>query len=172
MQLKQFVPQEFCLRCDVCCRFSQPDTVWAPLFTESEVRHLIEDHMLPPTVFTDHPKGNNSSAQRINLLDNKDNFICPCFNLPDQKCKIYNHRPFECQLYPFLLNKKDNKFYLTKDNGCPYFKSGPEDIIKNQIDYLKQEFQKEDMCLFLKQNQELFVEYPSLDLEILFPINF
>ena len=172
MQLKQFVPQEFCLRCDVCCRFPQPDTVWAPLFTGSEIRRLVENGTLPPVVFTNHHKDNRSGAQRIKLLDNTDNFICSCFNPCDHKCKIYDYRPFECQLYPFLLTRKDNKLYLSKDKGCPYCNSGSEDIIRDQIDYLKKEFQKEDMCSFLKQNQELFVEYPSSNIEILFPINF
>jgi Fe-S-cluster containining protein len=30
MELKHFIPQEFCLICKLCCRFNQADTVWAP----------------------------------------------------------------------------------------------------------------------------------------------
>lgn len=171
MQLKQFVPQEFCLRCGVCCRFPQSDTVWAPLFTESEIRYLVEDGALPPIVFTNHPKDNNSGAQRINLLEHESNFICPCFGICDQKCKIYKHRPFECQLYPFLLVINNAKFFLAKDNECPYFKNGQKDRIKDHIDYLRKEFKNENLFSFLKQNQALFVEYPSADLELLFPID-
>lgn len=171
MQLKQVVPQEFCLRCSVCCRFSVPDTVWAPLFTESEIKQLVENDILPPVVFTNQPKKNNSSAQRINLIEHEDKFICPCFNIPDQKCKIYKHRPFECRLYPFLLSIDNSKFYLAKDNQCPYFKSGEKERIKNHIDYLRKEFKKEESISFLKQNQVLFVEYPCADLELLFPID-
>ena len=31
MNIKQFIPQEICLKCDGCCRFNYPDTIWAPL---------------------------------------------------------------------------------------------------------------------------------------------
>ncbi|MDP1854311.1 MAG: phosphatidylglycerol lysyltransferase domain-containing protein [Candidatus Omnitrophota bacterium] len=30
MQVKQFIPQEICLECDGCCRFSEKDTPWTP----------------------------------------------------------------------------------------------------------------------------------------------
>jgi Fe-S-cluster containining protein len=172
IQLKQFVPQEFCLKCDVCCRFSQPDTIWAPFFAASEISNLVENDILPPLVFTSHPPDSKKTgAQRINLTEIKDHYICPCFNPPDQKCKIYPHRPFECQLYPFLLTRKEGRFYVSQDNECPYFKIGPADKIKKHIDYLRQEFRSKEIIAFLKQNQELFVEYPPFDLEVLFPVN-
>ena len=74
-------------------------------------------------------------------------------------------------MYPFLLVKKQGKFYLARDNNCLYFKSGPEDKIKTYIEYLKKELQKKEMVYFLKENLELFTEYPEEHLELLFPIN-
>ncbi|MBL7197004.1 MAG: YkgJ family cysteine cluster protein [Candidatus Omnitrophica bacterium] len=180
MQLKRLIPQEFCLRCDICCRFPQNDTVWTPLFTNSEVKYLVENDILPPLVFTSHPKTkirkNSCSpekigAQRINLIGHKDYFICPCLEPSDYKCKIYADRPLECQLYPFLLTKKEGQFYLAQDKKCPYLDIADETKLKFYINYLKAELEKEDMVSFLKQNQELFVEYPATDLKLLFPID-
>ena len=177
MQLKQLIPEEFCLRCDVCCRFPQAHTVWAPLFADSEIKYLVEKDILPPLVFTDYQKtkiANNSSnvsAQRINLIKYKDYFICPCFNPPNSKCKIYGNRPFECQLYPFLLTKKGDKFYLTQDKKCPYLDGLEQSQLKEYVNYLKKEFRKEDVVFFLKQNLVLFTEYPAVDLKLLFPID-
>ncbi|MEK6714632.1 MAG: phosphatidylglycerol lysyltransferase domain-containing protein [Candidatus Omnitrophota bacterium] len=31
MNITQFIPQDICLKCDGCCRFNYPDTIWAPL---------------------------------------------------------------------------------------------------------------------------------------------
>ena len=179
MQLKQLVPEEFCLRCDVCCRFSQAHTVWAPLFTDSEIKYLVKKNILPALVFTGHSetkiaKDRSGSMpiciQRINLIEHNGCFICPCFNPSDHSCKIYADRPFECQLYPFLLMRKDDKFYLVQDKKCPYLNKIKEPRLKGYINYLKEEFKKEDILSFLRQNQELFAEYPTTDLKLLFSI--
>ena len=33
---------------------------------------------------------------------------------------MYARRPFECQLYPFLLSVRNKKVLLTVDLNCPY----------------------------------------------------
>ncbi|MDD5004998.1 MAG: YkgJ family cysteine cluster protein [Candidatus Omnitrophica bacterium] len=178
MLFKQLVPQDFCLSCDVCCRFTEPQTIWAPLFTKEEIEYLVEKDILPPLVFTGHPenqtkkdKNKISSAQRINLVNYKDYFICPCFDVFDSHCKIYAERPFECQLYPFLLVRKSNKFYLAMDKKCPYLNKVQKNQLKTYTDYLRKEFAKKKVLSFLRQNQELFCEYPSGDLELLFSLD-
>ncbi|MFC1646242.1 YkgJ family cysteine cluster protein [Candidatus Omnitrophota bacterium] len=172
IQLKQFIPREFCLRCDVCCRFLGSDSIWAPLFTKSEVKYLVNNDILPPLVFTIHPKDKDLKADqaRINLVEHKDCFVCPCLEVSSHKCKIYTDRPFECRFYPFLLVKRENEFYVAKDKKCPYFDAAKENVVKNYIDYLKNDFNRDDSISFLKQNQELFTVYPAADLELLFPL--
>lgn len=169
MQLKQFIPQEFCLKCDVCCRFYQDHCVWAPLFTESEISCLVKKSILSSLIFTTSATA-NTGGQRINLLKHQDYFVCPCFNPSDSKCKIYIYRPFECQLYPFLLTREGTQFYLAQDKKCPYLNITGEHKIKAYAGYLKNEFKKKDTISFLRQNQELFAEYPTADLKLLFPI--
>lgn len=173
MLLEQFVPQEHCLKCDVCCRFLESHTIWAPLFTLAEIKHLVENDILPPAIFTEikkSKKNNKTQSHRINLIKYKDYFICPCLNPLDHRCKIYNDRTFECQLYPFLLAKTNGKFYLAVDNKCPYFNTAGQDKIKNYTTYLEKEFRNNKLNSFLKQHPELFSEYPTSDLKLLFPI--
>lgn len=173
MKLKQLIPEEYCLKCDVCCRFAEQHSIWSPLFANSEINYLVEKDILPPLVFTAHPdnKNHNAQAQRINLIQHKDIFICPCFNVPENKCKIYEDRSFECRLYPFLLTKKDGQIYFTRDKNCPYFDSIEDDKIKSYIDYLKQEFKNPEARSFIKQIKDLFLGYPAQDLEMLFSID-
>ncbi|MFH1622642.1 MAG: YkgJ family cysteine cluster protein [Candidatus Omnitrophota bacterium] len=173
MKLKQLIPEEYCLKCDVCCRFVEPHSIWSPLFTNSEINYLVEKDILPPLVFTTHPdtQKNNPRAQRINLIQDRDIFICPCFNSPDNRCKIYIDRPFECRLYPFLLTKKEGQIYLAIDKKCPYLNSVEEDKIKSYTGYLKRELKKPEAISFVKQIKDLFLDYPPKDLEFLFSIN-
>ena len=176
IQLKQFIPKEFCLRCDVCCRFPESDSAWGPLFTKSEVKCLVEKDILPPLVFTIRPKDKDHKFRklgslRINLIEHKDGFVCPCLNVSLHECKIYADRPFECRFYPFLLVKRENKLYVAKDKKCPYFDAAKESVVKNYIDYLKNELNRNDIIDFLKQNQGLFTDYPAVDLELLFPVD-
>ena len=46
--------------------------------------------------------------------------------MKDSRCKIYELRPFECQLYPFLINKREEKVFLAIDLGCPFVKENLE----------------------------------------------
>lgn len=171
---RQFIPQQFCLHCDICCRFSQVRSVWTPLFTESEIRYLVKKKILPPSIFTatlTHQIAHNKKAQYINLIAYKDLFICPCFNPSGQKCRIYQDRPFECRLYPFLLIKKCKKLFLGLDKRCPYLGNCGKEKIESYIDYLKREFQKQKNKSFLAENKDLFAEYPHNNLELLFSLD-
>ena len=163
IHIEQFIPQDLCLACDTCCRFNLPETIWSPLFTAEEIKELVGNNIIPPLFFTEK-KG--SRAHRINLEPFREHFICPCFDPKDKKCKIYSSRPFECRLYPFLLVKKENKFYLAYDRKCAYFSNGDKKRIEEYRDYLKNEFQKENSLLFLREHLELFARYPLDDIGI------
>ena len=111
--IKQFVPQEFCLKCRDCCRFLEADSVWSPCLLDQEIQDLLDKKI---------PAASISSQRRIQPIPNpaNDGFICPFLNAQDNKCKIYGFRPFECQLYPFLISIRDDKVLLTLDLNCPY----------------------------------------------------
>ena len=124
--IKQFVPSDYCLnKCRMCCRFSQQESVWSPCLLDKEIEELPK-HNIPASVITPgkkirlapFPEKNNSNLPaHIGPI-----FVCPFLNTQNNKCEIYVLRPFECQLYPFLINKKDKKVFLSVDLGCPYAK--------------------------------------------------
>jgi Fe-S-cluster containining protein len=47
-------------------------------------------------------------------------FRCRSLNAEENTCAIYTSRPFECRLYPFVLNRRDFRFFLSVDPQCPY----------------------------------------------------
>ena len=107
--IKQFVPQEFCLKCRSCCRFKETNSVWSPCLLDEEIQELVDREGIPAASI--------SIDRRIQTVADPggDGFICPFLNNADNQCRIYNLRPFECQLYPFLINLRKDKVFLTVD---------------------------------------------------------
>ncbi|MDD4894097.1 MAG: YkgJ family cysteine cluster protein, partial [Candidatus Omnitrophica bacterium] len=129
--IKQIIPQEVCLKCRGCCRFHQINSAWSPCLLDEEIQDLL-DKKIPPALI--------SVNKKLLPIPNPqgEDFICPFLDAKDNKCKIYGFRPFECQLYPFLINLRSGKVILTLDLNCPYvsehlkepaFKKYTEDLI-------------------------------------------
>ncbi len=111
--IKQIVPQEVCLKCRGCCRFKKIYSAWSPCLLDEEIQDLLDKEI--PSAFI-------SAEKKLLPVPNPqgEGFICPFLDAKDNKCKIYGFRPFECQLYPFLINLRSGKVILTLDLNCPY----------------------------------------------------
>jgi len=154
--MKQFVPQEVCLKCQGCCRFSSMDSVWSPYLLEEEIQELL-DKDIPPALI--------DINRRVRPVPEpaKDTFICAFFNAQENKCKIYGLRPFECQLYPFLLNLRDGKVLLTVDLHCPYIKEKLESReLKEYIAYLSDYLNSPKQLQLLKGNPQILQAYEDV----------
>jgi Fe-S-cluster containining protein len=166
IKLKQFVLREACSFCEVCCRYLEKDTVWAPLFLFDEILELTEKNILPSCLFT-HAATDVRRPARINLVLGATHFICPCFNPQKNMCKIYEYRPLDCQLYPFLLVRRGKKVFLALDQKCPYTKNiTATQAFKDYVEFLLGFFASEDFIQLIKKNPEFIQEYPQ-DVEIL-----
>ena len=117
-QLYQIIPNDVCLSCDVCCRFLEPDSPLAPIFTEEERKQVISQGT-DPAIF--RPQIDENSTQ-VKLKPYEDYYICPYFEPETSKCLIYKNRPFDCKLYPFALmyNEDRSSILLGLDTLCPF----------------------------------------------------
>lgn len=155
--IKQFVPQDICLKCRVCCRFKEEDSVWTPCLLDEEVQVLLDKKDLPPTLI--------SIDRKIQAFPNPDGggFVCAFFDTQNNKCKIYDLRPFECQLYPFLINMRGKKIFLTIDLNCPYIKDklqGKE--FREYVDYLVSFLNSPAQIKLLKENPQILKAYDEI----------
>lgn len=155
--IKQFVPEEFCLKCQGCCRFKEDNSVWSPCLLDEEIQALIDRKDLPAvSIFGDrrlHPVAHPAG----------ENFICPFLEVQDNKCKIYPQRPFECQLYPFLLNLRKGKVLLTVDLNCPYvYEKINTPQAQEYIVYLTQLLNTPKMIKLLKENPQIISAYEEV----------
>ena len=164
--IKQFLPGEFCLnKCRCCCRFSQRDSVWSPCVLNEEIPRLLKEN-IPAAVISKHKKlqlksppaqNNDKLPAHIGPL-----FICPFLNPKDSKCKIYAFRPFECQLYPFLVNSRGKKFFLSVDLGCPFVKENLNSKeFKEYVSYLADFLNSPSQIDRLRNNPQIIQAYPD-----------
>ncbi|MGD0336416.1 MAG: YkgJ family cysteine cluster protein [Candidatus Omnitrophota bacterium] len=154
--IKQFVPQEVCLSCQGCCRFREADSAWAPCLLEEDIQELL-DKEIPPALL--------SLDKKIRPLPNPrgEGFICAFFDIDKNKCKVYDYRPFECQLYPFLINLRENKVLLTIDLNCPYAKKKLNSKeFKEYSDYLIVYLNSPKLLRLLKDNPQIIQAYEDV----------
>ena len=162
LEFRQFVPSEICLSCDGCCRFREEKSEWRP-------RVAMEEKV--PAFFL---KDNNQIYSRQNV--DIDNYLrvsscqgaCLCgFLKNDNHCAIYDQRPFECGLYPFLITRDESGVAVSAHLSCPYLqeKYGTSEF-EEYAAYLKETFATNKMAVFLKRNADIAGEYEEFKDEI------
>ena len=154
--IRQFVPQEICLKCQGCCRFREANSVWSPCLLDEEIQDLLDKEI--PSAFI-------SSDKKLLPIPNPqgEGFICPFLDAKENKCKIYGFRPFECQLYPFLINLRNGKVILTLDLNCPYVREHlKNDEFKLYTDYLITFLNSSAQIKILKDNPQIILAYEEV----------
>ncbi len=125
------------------------------------------------------PAASISIDRRVQPVVNSsgDGFICPFLGSADNQCRIYNLRPFECQLYPFLINLRSTRPYrigryallrrekvlLTVDLNCPYvYEKIDTPLAKEYIIYLTAYLNSPKMLKVLKDNPQIIQAYEEV----------
>lgn len=154
--IKQFVPQEVCLKCQGCCRFKEAHSVWLPCLLDEEIQELLDKEIPAAYVSIDkklmpiaHPKG--------------EGYLCPFLGPEDNLCKIYTLRPLECQLYPFLVTIRAKKILLTVDPNCPYVQEKLNSAeFKSYLEYLTGFLNAPAQIRRLKDNPQILAAYEDV----------
>ncbi len=143
-ELRQFIAKEYCFKCQGCCRFAEQAGAWAPRLLEEEKSRVAP--LRRSLLLLANPQG--------------DGFLCQFFDTRGNKCKIYAIRPFECGLYPFLLNRRQGRVYLSVDVKCPFIKEkGRIGEYNGYVQYLNGYFKDPDILYTLKRNPQVIQSY-------------
>lgn len=154
--IKQAIPQEYCLNCRGCCRFKEDNSVWLPCLLEEEIQDLLDKKIPPVSISID------KKIQPV-LAPSGEGFICAFLDHTKNICRIYEYRPFECQLYPFLLNLRGKKVILTVDLNCPYIAEHLNSKeFKEYTDYLTAHLNSKEQTGILKNNPHLLQAYEEV----------
>jgi uncharacterized protein len=129
--LPQLVPSSACCTCEICCRFPDPDSMLRPYFTEEEIARAVA-HGLERAAFPD------AQGSQVTLIPdaNGEGFHCPAFESDRGTCRVYEQRPFDCQLYPLALmwNAAHTEIMLGWDRTCPFLGGEPPESIRRHAD--------------------------------------
>ena len=163
LEIRQFVPQSRCLNCKMCCRFTDSNSPWQPVVLKDEVNDVLQDSLYHDALL---PSG------RIKTAAYNQGFLCLFFDLKNNRCRIYGDRPFECRLYPFLINKQSNRIYLSVDSNCPFIAEKlTSDEFRDYLEYLKRFLTLPDNFRKIKENFDIFAEYKSDNTINFFPLD-
>jgi Fe-S-cluster containining protein len=113
----------------------------------------------------DIPAASLSIDKRLVLVKDPsaEGFLCPFLKAADNKCQIYSARPFECQLYPFLLNLRGKKAVLTLDLNCPYIRENMHSPqLKEYSRYLEEHLNSPAQLRMLKENPQILQAYEEV----------
>ena len=163
-EMKQFVPSQVCLGCDGCCRFKEEDSAWRPRIAASEKKQISSKPGLSDKIFS---KVKVADDGHLKAVACHGLFICTFFNPEHNTCGIYHARPFDCQLYPFLLTKDQAKTVVCVHLNCPHVqekKNSPE--FQDYVSYLREFFQRKDVVTFLQKNPDLIGDYSQYRQEL------
>lgn len=154
--IKQFIPEDFCLKCRGCCRFREPDSIWSPNLLDEDTEALLKNS-IPPFFILGNKK------IRLTHHQPQDTFLCPLLEISSNKCKAYAFRPFECQLYPFLINRRKKKVFLAIDLRCPFVKEKQQSQAFNaHLQYLTEFVNQPDTLAILRRNAHIIQEYEGV----------
>jgi Fe-S-cluster containining protein len=84
-----------CLSCANCCR------TMTPTFTKTDIKRIAKHFELTPVAFSKKWLRKDRVGDMLNKTE-----PCQFLNLKDNKCSIYEIRPFDCASFPHLSRKK------------------------------------------------------------------
>ncbi|HLD88595.1 MAG TPA: YkgJ family cysteine cluster protein [Candidatus Nanoarchaeia archaeon] len=148
--MKNITEYSDCRKCSECCKFRKDEIYFAPVFANEEFDKLGSDS---EKVFFEQ----RGTAKQVRLAKLNDEFyVCPFYNSEKELCSIYQKRPFDCRIYPFLVAKKNGKIYLTAfRDACPSLEKKSEDEIVNYAENLKNWLQEEKQLRFFERNPDV-----------------
>jgi uncharacterized protein len=164
--LPQIVPSSTCVRCDVCCRFPDPDSPLRPYFTDREIAEAV-DGGVDEKAFVDR-----SGCQVTVVPDGQgEGFLCPAFDVQTSHCRIYQQRPLDCQLYPLAMmwNAAHDEVLLGWDTKCPFAREQMPESIRTHADRVREILRQPDTLTTVADHPRLVGRFQE-DVVVLAPL--
>ncbi len=165
--MRQIVHHEQCKRCRECCRFRENRQDFAPIFTAEEIEAIraVRDEM---PEFVPFKETENTFQIRLKKAKHEDPvypYVCPFLDEDNYQCSIYDVRPFDCRIWPFIILKisETGEVQLAHFTGSACLaleEVSPEDFAEYDA-YMQQLVTSGEFLRFLKAHPDLIWEYES-----------
>ncbi|MEA2037346.1 MAG: YkgJ family cysteine cluster protein [Nanoarchaeota archaeon] len=141
--------KDHCQRCKGCCKFAEDETYFAPIFTKEEKEKVDANFKKYKSIY------------QIELKKQGNIYVCPLLD-NDHLCTIYNMRPFDCKIWPFIFMKDQNNNLVLAcfdKDLCPHV----EDMSEEEFNQLKNNtldwIEENNIINFIKKNKDLIWPY-------------
>ncbi|MCG3226855.1 MAG: hypothetical protein H7645_08045 [Candidatus Heimdallarchaeota archaeon] len=85
----------------------------------------------------------NTDKMEVGLCIKQNDGLCIFQEIKTRECKIYNHAPFNCKFYPFLVSKvSDNEISVDLDFPCPGVGKGSSVNMEKKLSQLQAHLNK------------------------------
>jgi Fe-S-cluster containining protein len=108
----------------------------------------------------------NLAKKKVVVKDPEaDQMSCEFLIENDHSCRVYAKRPFECELYPFLLINTDSGLDLAAHLGCPFIIDNiNKDEFSQYADFLLEKLAQPEIMDVIKNQKKVFHWYPEVEL--------
>ena len=118
--LKKILSPSSCAKCRVCCVFDKED-IWEIPLVSDELLIYIKDNIDSDVKFE---KSGNENRLVMTFKDGEELTYCPM--LTENGCVLKDHKPFDCRVWPFRVNRISDKLCaITVSPVCEYVSSLP-----------------------------------------------
>jgi Fe-S-cluster containining protein len=151
MNIPPFTTSEECLSCRGCCLFQQTGGDWSPRLTPDDVEALVK--AAPRGVWRE-------GHDRIVLTPCRAAHACSFLDEETHHCRVYDARPLECALYPFLISSEKDGFRIYAHLSCPAISAAQRaGTWGRDIALIKAFFARPEMQRFVQRHASCFPDY-------------
>ncbi len=173
--MKQIVSHEQCQRCGECCRFRANRQDFAPIFTAEEVEAIraVRPNLPEFIPFKDSKNTYQIVLQPAKHPDPVYPYVCPFLDEDQYACSIYDVRPFDCRVWPFIILKikETGEVQLAHFTGkaCLALEEVSGEDFREYEQYMQQMVTSPDFLQFLREHPDLIWEHEGSDKYVTIP---
>lgn len=168
-ELPSYIPDGICLQCCGCCRFTDKDNCWRPKTFREEQTGTVAAHVDGKGYVTAqaHHEVSTPASPRGGQAQSVGQWICDFLDPENNYCAVYQKRPFECALYPFVFVRDGDVIRLMFHLSCPHAQETfGSDGYKKHIEVLRKYFSAPDVHEFLVANKTIAGDYAGYRQEL------
>ena len=156
--------KESCQKCRTCCKFEKKDRYFTPMFTKAEAEKIEKAHGPQELI---KPYKGSANVFHVDAIKSKEEpgiYVCPYLDEKTQLCRIYEIRPIDCRIWPFMFMKtKQGKLELAcwDRDSCCISENMPDEEFNALKEKILKQLEKEGMIEFVKKNHEFAWDYEN-----------
>lgn len=163
--MKQIVQHEQCQRCRECCRFRADRQYFAPLFTQEEIDRIraVRADMPEFTPYNERQTVFQIKLKQAEIDDPVYQYVCPFLDEVNYACTVYDMRPFDCQVWPFIVLQEAGRTMLAHFTGdvCLALDEADQTDFEVYKDYFAALVTSEKFLTFIKTYPDLVWQHQS-----------